>query len=277
MDPTNLHILLLEASSDIQHQIDQSSAKTIYSKRWYNYRSDAGLVLEILSRDVSLEDDMSLGQLRKVIDGLSLYMMQERRSRVVKFQMIQNLGATRALVTNVGSIRQDVASSMTKREIPPLRLMQDSPTSSLPRIVNASTLSLLKSDHFPIPHSDYTLGFGFFGAHVYLWDLENLLTAVSVTIEEELAAHGRLALLPSEEYSKDLAGLQFWIHRMPWSTENLAWAQLAVILNGLWLYFVDGRHDREAFIDVVDNVTRRQIALGWIGKPQRPLELPPAN
>ena len=191
--------------------------------------------------------------------------------------MIQYQGATRALVTNVGSIRQDVALSMNKREVPPLQLIQNSSTSSLTRIVNTSTLSLLKTDHFPIPHSDYSLRLGFFGAHVYLWDLENLLTAVSVTTEEELAAHGRLALLPSEEYSKDLAGLQFWIQRMPWSTENLAWAQLAVILNGLWLYFIDGRHDREAFIDVVDDVAGRQIALGWIGKPPMPLELTPAS
>ena len=234
-------------------------------------------MLEILSRGVSLKDDMNLGHLRKIIDGLSLYMMQERRSQIVRFQVIQNLGATRALVTNVGSIRQDVALSMTKREVPPLRLEQDSSTSPLTRIVNASTLSLLKADHFPIPHSDYTLWLGNFGAHVYHWDLENLLTAVSVAIEEELAAHGRLALLPSADYSKNLGGLQFWIERMPWSTGNLAWAQLVVILNGLWLYIVDGRHDREAFIDVVDNVTGRQVAFGWIGKPHRPLELTPAS
>ena len=64
---------------------------------------------------------------------------------------------------------------------------------------------------------------------------------------------------------------------MPWSTENLAWAQLAVILKGLWLYIVDGKHDREAFIDVIDDVSRRQIAFGWIGEPQRPLELTTAS
>ena len=234
-------------------------------------------MLEVLSRDVSLKDNISLGHLREVVDGLLLYVMQERRSRVFRFQVIQNQGATRALVTNVGSIRQDVAFSMNKREVPPLRLIQDPSTSSLTRIVNTSTLSLLKTDHFPIPHSDYSLRLGFFGDHVHLSDLETLLTEVSVTIEEELAAHGRLALLPSEEYLKDLAGLQFWIQRMPWSTENLAWAQLAVIFNGLWLYFIDGRHDREAFIDVVDDVAGRQIALGWIGKPQTPLELTPAS
>ena len=230
-------------------------------------------MLEILSRRVSEKDGMSLGYLRKVINGLSLYMMQERRSQTVRFQVIQDQGAIRALVTNVGSIRRDVTLSRTKREVPPLQLMQDSPTSSLTRIVNASSMSLLKTDHFPIPHSDYSLVLGFFGAHVNLGDLENLLAAVSVTIEEELAAHGRLALLPSEEYSKDSAGLQFWIQRMPWSTENLAWAQLAVVLKGLWLYVVDGKHDREAFIDVVDDVNGRQIAFGWIGEPQRSLEL----
>ena len=273
----DLHILLLEASNDVQHQIDQSSAKVTYSERGYNYKSGAGLVLEVLSRDVSVKDDMSLGHLRKVIDGLLLYMMQEQRSRAVRFQVIQNQDATRTLVTDVGSIRKDVALSMNKREIPPLRLMQDSSTSSLTRIVNASTLSLLNTDHFPIPHSDYSLRLGFFGDHVDLSDFENLLTAVSVAIEEELAAHGRLALLPSEEYLKDLAGFQFWIQRMPWSTENLAWAQLAVILKGLWLYIVDGRHDREAFIDVIDDVTVRQIAFGWIGKSQRPLEPTPAS
>ena len=273
----DLHVLLLEASSDIRHQIDESSAKATYSERGYRYKSDAGLVLEVLSRDVSLRDDISLGHLRKVIDGLSLYMMQESRSRTVRFQVIQNQGATRALVTNVGSIRRDVTLSRTKREVPPLRLMQDSSTSSLARIVNASTMSLLKTDHFPIPHSDYSLVLGFFGAHVHLSDLEKLLTAVNVTIEEELAAHGRLALLPSEEYSKDSAGLQFWIQRMPWSTENLAWAQLAIVLKGLWLYIVDGKHDREAFIDVVDDITGRQIAFGWIGEPQRSLDLSTAT
>ena len=234
-------------------------------------------MLEVLSREVSLKDTISLGHLHKVINGLLLYIMQEQRPRVVRFQVIQNQGATRALVTNVGSIRQDVVFSMNKREVPPLRLMQESSTPSLTRIVNASTLSLLQTDHFPIPHSDYSLRLGFFGDYVHLSDLENLLTAVSVAIEEELAAHGRLALLPSEDYSKDLAGLQFWIQRMPWSTENLAWAQLAVVLKGLWLYIVDGRHDREAFIDVVDDVIGRQIAFGWIGERQSPLELTTAS
>ena len=60
---------------------------------------------------------------------------------------------------------------------------------------------------------------------------------------------------------------------MPWDIVNLAWAELAIIVDGLWLYVVDGGHDREAFIDVINHVTGRQVALGWIGKSHRPLEL----
>lgn len=156
-------------------------------------------------------------------------------------------------------------------------LVQDSPALELSQAtnlsaVNASTLSLPTADDFPIPHSDYTLRLGNLGPHLHPWDLETLLIAVSAAIEEEIAAHGRNARLPSTQYSKDLAGLHLWMQRMPWDTVNLAWAQLAIILDGLWLYIVDGGHDREAFIDVINHVTGRQVALGWIGKPHRPLE-----
>ena len=60
---------------------------------------------------------------------------------------------------------------------------------------------------------------------------------------------------------------------MPWDTVNLAWAELAIFANGLWSYFVEGGHDRESFIDVVNHVTGRQVALGWIGKPRESLKL----
>lgn len=273
LDPTDLKSFFVEASNDIQHQIDQSSVNAAFSERWYNYQSDDGLVLELWSRSVSLEWCVSLGELRNVINGLSLYMIQ-RRSRAVRFQVIQNLGATKAIIMNKGSIRQDIASSTieSKREIARPPLVQYSSMSSATGVTNMSTLSLPTADEFPIPHTDYTLRLGNLGSYLHLWDLESLLVAVSAAIKEEITAHGRNARLPSTEYSKSLGGLQLWIQRMPWAAVNLAWAELAIIAEGLWLYIVNEGHDREAFIDVINHVTGRQVALGWIGKPPRPLE-----
>lgn len=275
LNPTDLNSLFVEASSEIQHHIDQSSVDAASSEQWYNYKSEDGLVLEIWSKSVSLEGYVSLGELRNVIDGLSLYMMQGRRSRAVRFQVIHKLGATKAVILHIGSIRQDVALRTTspKRDVPPSPLVQYASTSSAVGGVNASTLSLLTGDDFPIPHSDYSLHLGNLGSQLHPWDLETLLIAVSAVIEKEITAHGRNARLPSIEYSMNLGGLQFWIRRMPWDTVNLAWAELAIIVDGLWLYVVDGGNDREAFIDVINHATGKQVALGWIGKPHRHLEL----
>lgn len=163
-------------------------------------------------------------------------------------------------------------TTRAKREVPPSPLVQYNSTISVTGLLNASVLSLPTVGDFPIPYSDYSLRFGNLGSRLHPWDLESILIAVSAAIEEELAAHGRNARLPSAEYSMDLAGLQFWIQKMPWETVNLAWAQLSIIVDGLWLYIMDRGHDREAFIDVLNHVTGIQVALGWIGKPNRPLE-----
>lgn len=274
LDPTNLKSLFLEASSDIQHQIDQGSASAASSERWFNYTSDDGVVLEIWNTSVSPEEYVSLAELRNVINGLSLYMMQQRRSRTLEFQIIQNLGATKAVIMNIGSIRLDVAllDTRAKRVVPLSPLAQNSSASSVTGSLNTSTLSLLTANDFPIPDTDYSLRFGNLGSRLHPWDLETLLLAVSANIKDEIAAHGRIARLPSAEYSKNLAGLELWIEKMPWVTVNLAWAELAIIVDGLWLYIVDEGHDREAFIDIFNHVTSRQVALGWIGKPLGPLE-----
>lgn len=231
-------------------------------------------MLQTWSRPVFPERYLSLGEIRNVIEGLSLYMMQGGRSRAVRFQVIQNLGATKATIMNVGSIRQELAlpTSRAKREVPPSPLVQYSSMSSVTGPVNSSALSLPTAEDLPIPDTDYTLRLGNLGSELHPWDLETLLIAVSTAIEEEIATRGRIARLPATEYSKTLVGLQLWIQRMPWDTVNLAWAVLAIIVDGLWLYIVGGGHNREAFIDVINHVTGRQVALGWIGKPPRPLE-----
>lgn len=163
-------------------------------------------------------------------------------------------------------------TTRAKREVPPSPLVEYNSTSSVSGPVNGSILSLPTADDFPIPYSDYSLRFGILGSQLHPWDLETILIAVSAAIEEEIAAHGRNSRLPSTEYSMSLAGLQLWIRSMPWDTVNLAWAQLAIFVEGLWYYIVDGGHDREAFIDIINHVTGRQVALGWIGKPPVPLE-----
>ena len=229
-------------------------------------------MLEMWSRSISPEGNMSLDVIDDIVNGLSLYMVQARRSRAVRFQVIQNLGATKAVILNIGSLRQDVTLSTTraKREVPPLPLAQYSSTTSLTGPVNASILSLPTANDYPIPHTDYSLRFGNLGRRLFPWDLETLLVAVSLEIETEIADHGRDARLPSSEYSKTLAGLHLWIQRMPWVAVNLAWAELAIFADGLWGYIVDGRHNQEAFIDIINHVTGTQVALGWIGESRVP-------
>ena len=268
---------LLDAINDVQYHIDLSSVDTPSSEQWSTYKSADGFVLKIWNKPVFPEGYGSLGELRSVIDGLSLYMMQVGRSRALRFQVIQNIGATKIVIVNIGSIKQDVAlpNPRAKREVSPLRLVPGSFMPSISSPANVSSLSLLAADdpdEFPIPHTPYSLGFGFFGAYLHLWDVDTLLMAVRAEIEHEISAHGRNARLPSTEYSKNLAGLQLWIQTMPWNTVNLAWAELAATVEGLMLYIVDGRHDRETFIDVINHVTGRQVALGWIGKSDNPLE-----
>ncbi len=265
LDPTDLKSFFLEVKSEIQHQIDQSSVDSASAERCYNYKSADGFVLELWSRSGFPEGYVSLGDQRNVVSGLSLYMMQGRRPRAIRFQVTQNLGSTKAIIMHLGSIRQGVAlpAIRAKRNLLPSPLVT---TSSVTGFLNASILSLPAADDFPIPDTDYSLYLGNLGVRLRPWDLELLLIAISAAIREEITAHGRNARLPSTEYSKVFAGLQFWIQSMPWDTVNLAWAELAIIANGLWLYIVDGGHDREAFIDVINHVTGKQVAFGWIGK-----------
>ena len=156
-----------------------------FSELYYNYKSVGGLVLEIWSRSVSPEAFLSSGQLHEVIDGLSLYMMQGRRSRAVRFQVIQNLGTIKAAIVNTGSIRLDVAlpTVKAKREAPPSTLVQYSSTSSATDSVNASVLTLPMANQFPIPYTDYSLRLGNLGSPLHPWDLETILIAVSAASE----------------------------------------------------------------------------------------------
>ena len=185
LNPTDLDSLFLEARSDIQHQIDQSSVNAASSKLCYNCKSADGIILEIWSRSVSTEAFLSLGQLHDVINGLSLYMMQGGRFRAVRFQVIQNLGTIRAAIVNTGSIRLDVAlpTVKAKREAPPSTLVQYSSTSPAITSVNASVLTLPMANQFPIPYTDYSLRLGNLGSPLHPWDLETILIAVSAASE----------------------------------------------------------------------------------------------
>ena len=155
------------------------------SELCYSYKSAGGLVLEIWSRSVSPEAFLSSGQLHDVINELSLYMVQGRRSRAVRFQVVQNLGTIKAAIVNIGSIRLDVAlpTVKAKREAPPSTLVQYSSTSSAINSVNASILSLPMANQFPIPHTDYSLHLGNLGSPLHPWDLETILIAVSAASE----------------------------------------------------------------------------------------------
>ena len=238
--------------------------------QWYIHKSADGLVLEVWSRSLSTEGHASLGELRTIIDGLSLYMTQSRRSGAVTFRIIHNRSDIKANIMNVGSIKKHMAlpNSMAKREVSNMHLVQNLST---PANIGSLSLPTADSDYFPIPSTDYSLRFGFFGSILRLSDLETLLKAVRAEIEVEITAHGRNARLPSIEYSKSVLGLQLWIQKMPWATLNLAWAELAIVVEGLWLYIVDDKHDHETFIDVINHVLNRQIAFGSIGKAHIPL------
>ena len=263
----------MEASSDLQHQIDHSSVIAA-SERCYKYKSGDGFTLDLSHGSVSLEGYVSLGDLRSVINGLSQYMMLGRQPRMVHFQVIQSLGTTKAAIRMKGSIRQEVTlpNTRARREVSPLSLVQYPSTSTINGSANVTSLTLLNADDshdVPIPSTHYLLRLGNLGSYLHSWDLGTLLIAIRAEVHAEIEAHGRNSRLPSTEYSKSLAGLHFWIQRMPWDSVNLAWAELAIIVEGLWLYFVDARHDRETFISVINTVARRQIALGWIGKSLR--------
>lgn len=276
LNPADLHSFVLEASNDIQHQINKSSVNTASPSRGYTYKSDGGFVLELWSRCLSPNGYASLGELRSIIDGLSLYMMQGGGSQALQFQVVQTLGATKVFIKNTGSIKLDVAlpNSRAKREVSPLRLGQDPSAPAISAPSNLSNISLLTVDNsndFPIPHTQFSLRFGNLGSYLHHWDLETLLMAVGAEVEGNITAHGRNARLPSTEYSKRAVGLEFWIRKMPWDTVNLAWAEVAIVVEGLRLYIVDGRHDRETFINVINHSRVRQVALGWIGKPHMAL------
>ena len=237
--------------------------------RWYNHRSADGFVLEVW-RSLSTEGHASLGELRTIIDGLSLYMLQGKRSRAVAFHVVHNQSDTKANVMNIGSVKKHMIlpNSMAKREVSKSHLAQNLSTPASIGNVSSPTAD---SDYFPIPFTDYSLRFGFFGSHLHLSGLETLLRAVLAEIEDEITAHGRNARLTSIDYSKSVLGLQLWIQKMPSSTLNLAWAELAIVVEGLWLYIVDDQHDRETFIDVINQVLNKQIAFGWIGNAHTPL------
>ena len=260
---------LQQASNNIQRQIDQSGIKAASIDQPYTHEFADGSVLEVRSRPLSTAGHASLGELRTVIDGLSMYILQRKRTRAVVFQVIRKQSATRANVMNIGSIKKHMAlpNSMTRREVSKLHLVQNLST---PADINPLSLPIADSDDFPIPYTDYSLHFGFFGDQLHLPDLESLLTAVRAEIEEEISAHGRNARLSSIEYSKKVLGLHLWIQKLPWITLDLAWAELAIVVEGLWLYIIDDKHDRETFIDVINHVSNRQIAFGWIGKTQTP-------
>ena len=238
--------------------------------RWYTHKCVDGFVLEVWSRSLSAEGYASLGELRTVLDGLSLYMLQGRGSRAIAFQVIRNQSDTKADIINIGSIQKYLAlpKSTAKREVLKLDLAQNI---SGPASIRNLSLPAADSDYFPIPHTDYSLRFGFVGSHLHLSDLETLFKAVHAEIEEEITAHGRNARLPSIEYSKSVLGLQLWVQKMPWDILNVAWAELAIVVEGLWLYIIDHRHDRETFIDVINHILNKQIAFGWIGKAHTPL------
>ena len=238
--------------------------------QWYTHKSADGFVLEVWSRSLSTEGYASLGELRTVIDSLLLYMLRGRRSRAIVFQVIHNQSVTKANIMNIGSIQKHMTlpNGMAKREASELHLAQNFST---PASMRNLSLPTADSDYFPISYTDYSLRFGFFGSHLHLSNLKTLFEAVRAEIEEEITAHGRNARLPSIEYSKSAQGLQLWIKRMPWGTLNLAWAELAIIVEGLRLYIVDDKHDRETFIDVINHVLNRQIAFGWVGEAHTPL------
>ena len=235
----------------------------------YTHESADGFVLEVWSSSLSTAGHASLSEVRTVIDGLLLYILQRKPSRAAAFQVIRNQSATRANVMNIGSIKKHMAlpNSITRREVSKLHLVQNLSTLA---DINPLSLPTADSEDFPIPHTDYSLHFGFFGDLLHLPDLESLLTAVRAEIEEEISAHGRNARLTSIEYSKKVLGLHLWIQKLPWITLDLAWAELAIVVEGLWLYIIDDKHDRETFIDVINDVSNRQIAFGWIGKTQTP-------
>ena len=180
------------------------------------------------------------------------------------------------------SLIQDMSEPRVKREVSPLPLIHYNSTSTTLSSTNVSAPGQMtadasdNSDDFPIPHTHFTLRFGNLGSNLHPWDLETLLIAVRAEIEAEITAHGRNARLPSTGYSKSLLGLIFWIELLPWHGVNLAWAELAIVVEGLWLYIVDGRHDRETFIDIINNAISAQVAYGWIGKSHRPTENNPS-
>ena len=179
---------------------------------------------------------------------------------------------------NYLSLIKEMSNPRVKREYSPLRSVQYNSTSTTSNSATVSTPGLMTGDvsevsgDFPIPHTHFSLHFGNLGSHMHPWDLETLLITVRNEVEAELTAHGRNARLSGKEYSRSLLGLEFWVQTLPWHEVNLAWAELAIIVEGLWLYIVDGKHDRETFIDIINNAIGRQVAFGWIGEAHRPIE-----
>ena len=171
---------------------------------------------------------------------------------------------------NTYPTRQDpgFSESMAKRDDLPLCLFQYNTTS-----ITATNPSILNgTDNLPIPHTPYSLRLSMTGSYMYLGDIQTLLSLIRDRAERELITHGRNARLSSSEYSADSVGLRLWVQKMPWETENLAWAELAVIIDGLWLYILEEEDDRETFFELINDQIRRQVAFGWIGKPHVPLQ-----
>ena len=185
--------------------------------------------------------------------------------------------------SNSLSLIQDMSNPRVKREVSPLRLVQYNSTSTAFSSAYVSAPGLMtgdaadNSDDFPIPHTHFSLRFGNLGSDLHPEDLKTLLIAVRAEIEAEITAHGRNSRLPSTGYSKSLVGLVFWTELLPWHGVNLAWAELAIVVEGLWLYIVDGRHDRETFVDIMNNAISAQVAYGWIGESHIPIKDNPST
>ena len=126
--------------------------------------------------------------------------------------------------------------------------------------VNSSTSAAADSQTFKISNSDLTLAVERTGLRVLPEELESLLLAVNVSINQNVEDYGRDAYLPYQSFEMNRGGLTLVIQE----NSALKWADLQTIVTGLWLFLYQGRRFRETFFDVREHGYPIAIAHGAI-------------
>ena len=86
LDKFELHALLIDAQDDVQAQITRHGADFLLPHDLYDPWQTEDIALAVYRYPDS--EGMTLGQVRSMVEGLGLYMIQGGRAREARFQLL---------------------------------------------------------------------------------------------------------------------------------------------------------------------------------------------